>query len=615
MVRIVPSHMASISKLHSLAVIIVTAFLTPVCPALDAPAKLKVHGIFASNMVLQRDKPIVVWGWAEPGKPVSVLLGKDKAEAKAAGDKGRWEVTFPARAASADPQTMVVTTGSEKVEMSNIVVGDVWVMTGQSNMAFGLGKIQHADIEIAQSNLPLLRLFSIDPNEQSAPQDDIPAEKIATKGWAVSSPETSRDFSAIGYIFGARLQRALGIPIGLIKSARGGASIEAIVPSHKFDDHPLAKSYAESVKQKIAAFDREALSLQVWNNQLARAKSKGLPEDKWPKKPVNGDNLTSWNIPGMSASDMGSVHHGMFGVFKGYNIKGVLFHQGFNNAMMQVCRPQRYRVLMKLMVEGWRDDFKDPKLPVGVIGFCAGGDTQNEDNFEAESFAGAPFIREAQRLGLADVGDPVNTAFLPAYDVQVPGLHPSKKREHGERAARWALAKIYGQKGIRWEAASPVSAEPQGDEMILTFSQKVLPDDMDSIPRGFSIAGEDGKFYMAHARYRSTQDGSRWKIDPTIIHVWSPLVKKPVAVRYGWATSPMGNLKIAGQQSQPFPSFRTDTWNWPESEDPEIGLVDRAKERSIKEEAAARCDHRRTEEAKCAVDILERIKVLGQMKK
>jgi sialate O-acetylesterase len=283
--------------------------------------------------------------------------------------------------------------------------------------------------------------------------------------------------------------------------------------------------------------------------------------------------------------------------------------------MMQACRPQRYRVLMKLMVEGWRDDFKDPTLPVGVIGFCAGGNTQNEDNFEAESFAGGPFIREAQRLGLADVGDPVNTAFLPAYDVQVPGLHPSKKRDHGERAARWALAKIYRLKGMRWETASLVSAVPQGDEMILTFSQKVLPDDMNSIPRGFSITGEDGKFYMAHARYRSTADGARWKIDPTIIHVWSPLVKKPVAVRYGWASSPMGNLKIAGQESLPFPSFRTDSWDWPESEDPEVGMVDRGKEKAIKEEAEARCDYRRTEEAKLGVEILERTKVLGQTTK
>ncbi len=599
----------------TLAVLLIAACLAPLCPAQQSPApgKLKLHGIFASNMVLQRGKPIAVWGWAEAGKSVTVKLGSESAEAKAAGEKGRWEVSFPAREASAEPLALTASSDAEKIELNNVVIGDVWVMTGQSNMAFGLGKVLHADIEIAQSHLPLLRLFSISPNEQSAPQDDLPAEKIETKGWAVSSPETSPDFSAIGYIFGARLQRSLGIPIGVIKSARGGASIEAIVPGHKFDSHPVAKRYADSVRQKIAAFDMEATSLQVWNNQLARAKSKGLPEDKWPKKPVNGDNLTSWNIPGKSASDMGSIHHGMCGVFKGYNIKGVLFHQGYNNAMMSVCRPKRYRVLMELMVEGWREDFNDPALPVGVIGFCAGGDTQNEDNFEAESYTGAPFIREAQRLGLADVGDPVNTAFLPGEDIQVPGLHPKKKREHGDRAALWALAKIY-KAPVRWETASLVSSAPQGDTMVLTFSQKVPPDDMNSIPCGFSIAGGDGKFYMAHARYQSTQEGNRWRPDHTIIHVWSPLVRDPVAVRYAWAASPLGNLKVNGHPSQPFPSFRTDTWEWPESEDPDESLV-RPNEKAIVQEAAQRCEFRRNEEAKAAVEILERIRTLGQVKK
>jgi sialate O-acetylesterase len=299
----------------------------------------------------------------------------------------------------------------------------------------------------------------------------------------------------------------------------------------------------------------------------------------------------------------------MFGVFKGYNIKGVLFHQGYNNAMIrQNCRPKRYRVLMKLMVEGWREDFNDPNLPVGVIGFCAGGKAQNEENFEAESCGGASYIREAQRLGLADVGDPENTVFIPAYDVQVPGLHPGKKREHGLRAARWALAEIYDV-GVRWETASLVSAEPQGDEVILTFNKRVTPDDKNTILRGFSIAGEDGKFFMAHARHRA--EGSYW--DRTkIIHVWSPLVEKPVAVRYGWAWSPMGNLKVGEHQDLPIPSFRTDSWDWPESEDPEVSAVGRAEGNEMKEEAIERCEYRRTEEARRAVEILERIKTLGR---
>jgi sialate O-acetylesterase len=284
----------------------------------------------------------------------------------------------------------------------------------------------------------------------------------------------------------------------------------------------------------------------------------------------------------------------------------VIFHQGFNNALFSNSRPKLYRVLTKLMVEGWREDFKDPNLPVGVIGFCAGGKTQNEDNFEEESYAAGPFIREAQRLGLADVGDPENTAFIPAYDVRVPGLHPHKKREHGLRAARWALRSIYDMK-MSWETASLVSAKPQGDEMILTFDKRVVPDDRNSILRGFSVAGADGKYYMAHARHQA--EGSYWE-RTKIIHVWSPLVQKPLAVRYGWATSPMGNLKVNGRPDCPLPSFRTDAWDLPVTEGFEGKAVPNYRE--LKTEAAERCEHRRTEEAKRAVEILQRIRTLGR---
>lgn len=523
-------------------------------------------------------------------------------------DEGRWEVTFPAREASSEPLALVVSADAEKVALKDILIGDVWVMHGQSNMAFSLGKVQQGNMEAAQAHLPMLRLFSITTNEQSELQEDIRAEAITTGGWVVSSPETAVEFSAIGYVFGTRIQRALQIPIGVIKNARGGASIESMVPAYKFEDHPLANRYAESVRKRMAEFDPRAKALEKWQRQVERAKSKGKPEAEWPKKPVDAENLVSWDIPGQSPSDMASVYNGMFGVFKGFNIKGVLFHQGYNNAMIrQKCRPKLYRVLMKLMVEGWREEFKDPNLPVGVIGFCAGGKAQNEENFEALSIGGAAYIREAQRLGLADVGDPDHTVFIPAYDVQVPGLHPKKKRKHGERAARWALGEIYD-KGVQWNVAELVSAEPQGDEMILTFDQRAVPDDKDTVLRGFSLAGEDGKFYMAHARHQA--EGSYW--DRTkIIHVWTPLVEKPVAVRYAWAWSPMGNLKVGEHPDLPIPSFRTDSWDYPESEDPEMSLMGRGEANAMKEEAENRLEYRRTEEAKRGVEVLEGIKNLG----
>lgn len=577
--------------------------------------ELKVHGIFNSNMVIQREKPIKIWGWAPKGQDVKVAFGEKKAKAKAEGKNGRWEVTFQPQEASANPQKLTVTSGGKTIEMDNIVIGDVWVMNGQSNMAFPLGKVQQADMEAAQANLPLLRLFSIAPNEQSKLAEDIDADKITTKGWVVSNPETARDFSAIGYVFGARLQRALQIPVGVIKNARGGASIESLVPRHKFDDDPIAKRYAESVEKKIAAFDPEAEANVIWGRQLGRAKAKGLPKEKWPKRP-DPKELRSWNIPGMSPSDMASCYNGMFGVFKGYNIKGVLFHQGYNNAMVrQNCRPKRYRVLMKLMVEGWRDEFNDPQLPVGVIGFCSGGDAQTRDNFEALALTGAPYIRQAQQQGLDDVGTPDSTAFLPAFDVQVPGLHPGKKQQHGVRAARWALKTVYKMR-INWDRTKLISTERQGDTMLLTFDKSVFPDDSSAIPEGFSIAGDDGKFYKAYARYPVKKDAKNLNnarsYDTTKIRVWSPLVKNPKAVRYGWAWSAMGNLKVYGRPWLPLHSFRTDSWDYPESDDPEESLMTRELANQRKEEAAKLLEERKTKEAELAKEILERLKTLSK---
>ena len=586
------------------------------CTGGAAAGTLKTHGIFSSNTVIQRDKPITIWGWAETGHKVSVRFGGAKAEATAGGEAGGWEVAFPARQADASGQKLTVTSGDEMIEMDNILIGDVWVMNGQSNMAFGLGKTYRADMETATAHLPLLRGVDIAPNESETLEVDIPAGKI--DGWTVCTPETAGGFSAIGYAFASRLQRALRIPIGIIDNARGGASIESLVPRHKFADHPLAAKYLEWVEKRRAEFDWDAAVqklVEKWEKTVADQRAKGVPEDKLPPKPTR-KSLRSWSVPGRSPSDAASCYNGMFGVFKGLHIKGVLFHQGYNNAMSSACRPKRYRVLMKLMVEGWREDFGDPTLPVGVIGFCAGSIPQTRDNFEVWSVSGGAFIREVQRLGLSDLENPANTAFLPAYDIQIPGLHPHKKRPHGVRAARWALNRIYGMK-IDWDCASLVSAERNGDCMVLTFDKKVMPDDMSTIPNGFSIADESGKFYMAHAAYPLKKDVGIWNVanknfDATQIVVWSPLVKEPVAVRYAWATSPMGNLKVGGKPWLPLHSLRTDDWDWPESEDPAESLVDRGKSREMNTDAAGRCEYRRMEEARRAVEILERLKKPGK---
>lgn len=599
------------TALRCLAATLVVACGTMRCRAAEvaAPGTLTLHAIFDSDMVLQRGKPITIWGWAAPGATVSVQLGGDRAEAKAGAEKGRWEVTFPAREASAEPQTLVVAAGSEKVEMGNIVVGDVWVMYGQSNMAFPLGKVLHQDTESVQANLPNLRLFSISTNEQADMQEDIRRETIDTGGWVVSTPETALEFSAIGYVFGAQIQRSLGIPIGVIKNARGGASMEGLVPFRKFLENPAAKALADSITAKRAEFDERAEALRIWEKHTAQAKSKGLPEEKWPPKPEHAENVPSWNIPGKSPGHPGSVYNGMFGAFKGFQIKGVLFHHGHNNAMVrQGLRPRFYRWMMKALIEGVREDFGDPAIAFGVIGFCAGDKPQTAENFEARAIPGPPFIREAQRLGVADVNDPANTGYIPAYDVQIPGLHPTKKREHGARAARWALKKVYGAK-VQWDEAKLLSVETRGDEIILTFDKRVHRDDSGSSLEGFAIAGEDGKFYMAHAR--NSTAGSFWDA-AKVIHVWSPLVPHPVALRYAWGHSPAGNLKVVGHPDMPLPEFRTDAWDLPESEDLLVESITRELAKQWEEDGNARLATRRTEEAKRGLEIDERLRTLGQ---
>jgi sialate O-acetylesterase len=493
--------------------------------------------------------------------------------------------------------------------MGNVVVGDVWVMYGQSNMAFPLRQVTNRDTESAQANLPNLRLFSITTNEQADPQDDIRRETIDTGGWVTSTPETALEFSAIGFVFGKQVQLSTGIPIGVIKNSRGGASMEALVPTHKFQEIPSGKALVEFINAQRASFDLEAESLKAYEKELNDAKKKNLPEDKWPKKPVNGDNVRSWNIPGKSPSHPGSVYNGMFGVFKGYNIKGVLLHHGYNNAMTGNCRPKFYRWMTKALIEGVREDFKDPTIAYGVIGFCAGGRPQSEEDFELQP-PGPPYIREAQRLGVEDLKDPLINGYIPAYDVQVPGLHPSKKVEHGQRAARWALNKFYDRKA-QWDEAKLLSVKAEGDEMIVTFDRRAHTDDGSPIIEGFALAGEDGKFYKAYARNSTV--GEFWTA-AKIVHVWSPLVPKPVHLRYAWGNSPMGNLYVNGHPEMPVPEFRTDSWDLPESED----LTDKGLSREFgnqwNNDGKARLEYRRTEEAKRILEIRERVQTLGKPK-
>lgn len=535
---------------------------------INAADELKVHGIFRSNMVIQRDKPIRFWGWSAKAQEVMVQFGNKNKKVKA-NEEGRWEVVFAAQEANRNGQTLKVLSGSKTIVMENILVGDIWVMNGQSNMAFALKAVYQNHFESSMAHLPLLRHIRINSGAESEHvekdiKDQFINNKDSDKNWKVVTPEVAMEMGAIGYIFGSRLQQSLQIPIGIIDNARGGASLESLVPRHKFADHSQATDYLKWVDGRNKAFDEEAFmkkqlenyekKLAQVNKKIAENKAKGIKRN--PRMPRKPGPIRTWSVPGRSPSDAASCYNGMFGFFKGLNIKGVAFHQGFNNSMMNTsCKPKFYRILMKLMVEGWRDDFKNPNLPVAIIGFCAGGQSQTRLNFEEKGFSTAAYIREAQRLGLSDAGSSENTAFIPAYDQKIPQLHTKKKKELGIRTARWALKTVYGKSEISWESAKVVSVTPEDGKLLITFDRAVYPDDIGSEVEGFSVADESGNYFIAKAKAKATKDRSMRNKQ---YEVSSPLVAKPVSLRYAWARSPMGNLKVEGKPWQPLHSFRTD---------------------------------------------------------
>ncbi len=566
-----------------------------------APKALKVHGIFRSHMVLQRDEPITIWGWAPVGTEVEVNFGKESAKSESEGKAGRWEVKFDPQAANANPQTLVVKSGEGSVTFDDILVGDVWVMNGQSNMAFAMKAVYQAGFESVRAHLPLLRHFKIRSGAESEyVETDIRDEFIFSeddedKNWRVITPETSLEMGAIGFIFGSRVQQALRIPVGIIDTSRGGASIESLVPRHKFADHPAALEYLKWVDQRRTDFSFEEFhkaEMEKWKSkeeryqkEIAADKEKGVNKKRRrPRKPDG--SIRTWSVPGRSPSDAAACYNGMFGVFKGLKIKGVAFHQGFNNAMMNTsCKPKFYRTLMKLMVDGWRDDFGEG-LPVAIIGLCAGGEAQTRLNFEEKGLSSAAYIRESQRLGLGDVADRKDTVFIPAYDQKIPQLHTKKKKELGLRTARWALREIYDLEPVVWETGQLVSAEVQNGGILLTFDKPMRVDDFGSELEGFSIADDSGTYYLAQAVYPENKDKKeRFKR----IMVSSPLVSAPVSVRYAWSRAPMGNLKVNGIPWQPLQSFRTDEIDFsPEvsHQDPEGGKKNSEAVKLLKAAAA-----------------------------
>lgn len=529
-------------------------------------AELAMHGTFGENMVLQRDKPIPVWGTTEPGKNVIVVFHEQSARTTADA-QGNWSVELPAMEADSEGQTLVVEAGEERIAIDNVLLGDIWLCGGQSNMEFDLAKIYQGDVEIASANLPQIRLMTVPANATPQRLSNIEAlnefnawsNRYEQKGdWHVCSPETVPKFAAIGYIFARRLHLASGVPIGIIDNSVGGTTVEGWTSRESLGNIPAAAGLLEQWDEKIDQWDPEAdLARRVerWERETEQRNERGQKPSPKPTDFLPG--------PAFDRNNPGASYNAMLAPLSGMRIRGIIFHQGYNNALGD-SRPHLYAETIQAMIGDWRAAFEEPELPFGIIELCAGADPQTKDDFEVRMVDAGPFIREAQFRAFRELP---NMGWAGAYDQQVNWYHPQQKVALGERMARWALATQY-ELPLGHQPAVLVEHQISDQKINLTFDRPLTVRDGRPI-EGMAIAGQDGRFYPATATFTVTRKDDRGRdvYDYRKIDVSHPLVKEPIAVRYAWARCPLGNLtnRESMERTLPVPSFRTDDWDWPDA--------------------------------------------------
>jgi sialate O-acetylesterase len=481
-------------------------FLAP----LSSHADVTIPNIFSDHMVLQQKQQNKVWGKSEPGEKVSVRIAGNTFEATA-DDEGNWSVMLDALSAGG-PHELVIA-GANEITIVDVLIGEVWICSGQSNMQFTVRGTNDADLAVAGAKYPKIRMINY-PRVGS--QEPVWTHKNAA--WMVSSPATVGQFSAVGYFFGRQLHQTIGVPIGLINNAWGGSAADAWIDRQLLeadaDYKPTLEQWLASEKQFEALSAKADLSDQE-KKQLARLRGR-----------LSGNHRP------------GNIYNGVLKSHMGYGIQGAIWYQGESNAN----RAYQYRDLFPMMIQNWRDEWGEGDFPfywVQLADFNKEQPEPSESNW-AE-------LREAQTMTMARLP---NTGEAVIIDVgEGKDIHPRNKVVVGQRLARWALAKQYG---IDIVCQSPTyqSMEKQDGKIILSFDHVDggwRPFDVRE-PRGFAIAGEDKKFVWAEAKII---DGNRFEVS-------SSEVSEPVSVRYAWADNPVCNM--FNGVGLPLTPFRTDEW-------------------------------------------------------
>jgi sialate O-acetylesterase len=417
-------------------------FLATACLlAVSARADLRLPAFFSDHMVFQRDAPIPVWGWADSGTEVVAQLGPDKAKAVTAkaGDDGRWSVKLPAAPATATGLDFSVSAGGKTITLKDVLVGEVWLCSGQSNMEWSVARCGDAEKEIAEATRPTIRLYTVKRATSSEPLRELQGS------WEVCSPETVKDFSATAYYFGRELSRHLGVPIGLVHSSWGGTPVEAWIAPQDLREEPRAQSLLAKWEERIAADAKQ--------NGAAHAPSR--------------------------------LYNAMIAPLVPFALRGAIWYQGESNA----SRAEEYRALFPRLLHSWRAAWGQ-----GDFGFYFVQLANFRTNADPRMWAE---LREAQTLALTLPA----TGMAVTIDIgNSTDIHPKNKQDVGKRLALWALAQEYGRDLVK---SGPLyrRATVSGSALEIAFEHaRGLATRDGEAPRGFELAGSDRVYHPAEAR-------------------------------------------------------------------------------------------------------------------
>jgi sialate O-acetylesterase len=480
-------------------------------PAPAVQSDVRVPRLFSDNMVLQQGTSAPIWGWAEDGAVVTVKFRNEVVSARA--QNGKWLVQLH-NLKPGGPDILTIS-AANTLEFTNVLVGEVWVASGQSNMEFPLKSSFEAADDIASAANPMIHFLKVPHTRLNSPTNDIHGN------WTEASPATVSNISAVAYYFARDLHAKLRVPIGIIESDWGGTPAEAWMEFNFLHDNPHWEN--EIIKEWAVQDNRYQRNLEAFEDEKRQAQENNTAFNKRPPS-------RPWKPA--------ELYNGMIAPLVPYAIKGVIWYQGESNADSP-DRAEQYHTLFPGLISDWRSVWGEGDFPFLLVQLAPYMDIQKQPSQSAWAS-----LREAQ-LDATKVLPNVGMAVITDVGME-HNIHPTKKKPVGDRLALAARAIAYHEP-IEYSGPAYKEMRIEGSHIVLTFDHVGGGlEARDGDLTGFAIAGPDEKFYWAVARIQDS--------DKVIVN--SPEVQNPVAVRFGWANYPVVNLwNKAGLPASP---FRTD---------------------------------------------------------